>query len=175
MGESAAPSRASGRGKVKQAFSILLIGRGPGGSWVHMPIPFSVEATFGAKGRVPVRGTINGVAYRSSILPRGDGTHYMAVNQTIRAAAGAGIGDTVKVVMEPDTARRTVTIPPNLKRALAAAAQDKTFAALSYSHRKELVDWIAQAKRPETRARRIEKCLNMLAERKAGEELSAEF
>jgi uncharacterized protein YdeI (YjbR/CyaY-like superfamily) len=99
----------------------------------------------------------------------------MAVNQTIRAAAGAGIGDTVKVVMEPDTARRTVTIPPNLKRALAAAAQDKTFAALSYSHRKELVDWIAQAKRPETRARRIEKCLNMLAERKAGEELSAEF
>jgi hypothetical protein len=165
MGESAASSWAPSRGKVKQTFSIWLIGRGPGGSWAHLPIPFNVEKTFGAKGRVAVRGTINGVAYRSSIMPRGDGTHYMAVNQTIRAAAGAGIGDTVKVVMEPDTATRTVTVPPYLKTALAAAAHDKTFAALSYSHRKELVDWIAQAKKPETRARRIEKCLQMLAKR----------
>jgi hypothetical protein len=124
MGESAASSWAPSRGKVKQTFSIWLIGRGPGGSWAHLPIPFNVEKTFGAKGRVAVRGTINGVAYRSSIMPRGDGTHYMAVNQTIRAAAGAGIGDTVKVVMEPDTATRTVTVPPYLKTALAAAAHD---------------------------------------------------
>jgi uncharacterized protein YdeI (YjbR/CyaY-like superfamily) len=72
----------------------------------------------------------------------------------------------VKVVMEPDTAERTVTVPPYLKKALAATAQDKTFAALSYSHRKELVDWIAQAKKPETRANRIEKCIAMLATRK---------
>jgi hypothetical protein len=150
---------------VKQTFSIRLIGRGPGGSWAHMPIPFNVEKTFGTKGRVAVRGTINGIAYRSSILPRGDGTHSMALNQTIRAAAGASIGDSVKVVMEPDTAKRTVAVPPYLKGALAAAAQDKTFAALSYSHRKELVDWIAQAKMPETRARRMEKCLQMLAKR----------
>jgi len=150
---------------VRQRFSVRLIGRGPGGSWAHMPIPFKVETTFGSKGRVPVRGTINNVAYRSSIMPRGDATHYMAVNQTLRAAAGAGIGDTVKVVMEPDTAKRTVTVPPYLKKALAAAAHDKIFAALSYSHRKELVDWIAQAKKPETRARRIEKCLHMLAKR----------
>jgi hypothetical protein len=148
---------------VKRTFSVRLIGRGPGGSWAHMPIPFSVETTFGAKGRVAVRGTINGVAYRSSILPRGNGTHYMAVNQTMRAAAGAAIGDQVKVVMERDTAKRTVTVPPWLKKALAQSAQDKTFNALSYSHRKELVDWIAQAKRPETRARRIEKCVTMLA------------
>jgi Domain of unknown function (DUF1905)/Bacteriocin-protection, YdeI or OmpD-Associated len=150
---------------MKQTFSVRLIGRGPGGSWAHMPIPFTVQTSFGANGRVPVRGKINGVTYRSSIFPRGDGTHYMAVNQTLRAAAGVGIGDRVKVVMEPDTAKRTVTVPPYLKRALSAAAQDKTFAALSYSHRKELVDWIAQAKKPETRARRIQKCVAMLAKR----------
>jgi hypothetical protein len=165
MGESAEPSRASGRGKVKQTFSVRLIGRGPGGSWAHMPVPFNVEKTFGARGRVAVRGTINDVVYRSSILPRGDGTHYMAVNQTIRAAASAGIGDQVKVVMEPDTQKRTIVVPPWLEKALAQAAQDKTFHALSYSHRKELVDWISQAKKPETRARRIEKCLLMLAKR----------
>lgn len=150
---------------MKQTFSIRLVGRGPKGAWAHLPIPFRVEETFGVKGRVAVRGTINGVPYRSSILPRGEGTHYMAVNQTIRAAASAGVGDMVKVVMEQDTAKRSVTVPPYLKKALAAAAQNKTFAALSYSHCKELVDWIAQAKKPETRASRIEKCIAMLAAR----------
>jgi hypothetical protein len=149
---------------MKQTFSIRMIGRGPKQAWAHLPIPFSVEQAFGSKARVAVRGTINGVAYRSSIMPRGDGTHYMAVNQTIRAAAKAGIGDLVKVVMEPDTAIRTVTVPAYLRKALKAAGLEKVFASESYSHRKELVDWIAQAKKPETRARRIEKCLKMLAE-----------
>ncbi len=151
---------------MKQTFSVRLIGRGPKGAWAHMPIPFSVEKVFGAKGRVAVRGTINGVAYRSSILPRGDGTHYMAVNQTIRAAARAGIGDRVRVMMEHDTAKRTVAIPTYLRKALKTAAQDKVFAALSYSHQKELVDWIADAKKLETRTRRIEKCVAMLRIRK---------
>jgi uncharacterized protein DUF1905/bacteriocin resistance YdeI/OmpD-like protein len=150
---------------MKQTFSVELIGRGPGGAWIHMPIPFNVPQAFGAKGRVAVRGTVNGAAYRSSILPRGDGSHYMAVNQTLRAAAGAGMGDVVKVVMELDTAERTVAVPADVKKALKAARQDKVFAALSYSHRKELVDWIEQAKKPETRAARIVKCLKMLAER----------
>jgi hypothetical protein len=151
---------------MKQTFSIRIIGRGPGQAWAHLPIPFSVEKAFSSKARVAVRGTINGVAFRSSIMPRGDGTHYMAVNQTLRAAAAAGIGDQVKVVMEPDTAARTVTVPAYLSKALRAAGLDKVFGAESYSHRKELVDWIAQAKKPETRARRLEKCLKMLAERK---------
>ena len=152
---------------MKQTFSVRLVGRGPGGAWTHMPIPFSVEKTFGSKGRVPVRGAINGVAYRSSILPRGDGTHYMAVNQTLRAAAQAGVGDVVRVVMEHDTAKRTVAVPAYLIKALRAAAQYKTFAALPYSHQKELVDWIADAKKPETRARRIGKCVAMLKNRNA--------
>ena len=81
-------------------------------------------------------------------------------------ANDAGVGDMVKVVMEPDTAKRNVTVPPYLKKALAAASKDKTFAALSYSHRRELVDWIAQAKKLETRESRIEKCIAMLAKRK---------
>jgi len=150
---------------VKQSFSVKLIGRGPKGTWAHMPVPFSVEQVFGAKGRVPVRGAVNGIAYRSSILPRGDGTHYMAVNQTLRAAAGANVGDVVHVVMEPDTAPRKVSVPAWLSKALKAASQDKAFAALSYSHQKELVDWISDAKKAETRARRIEKCTVMLAKR----------
>jgi len=151
---------------MKKKFSVALVGRGPGGAWAHLPIPFTVERVFGSRGRVPVCGTINGVAYRSSILPRGDGTHYMAVNQTIRAAAGASVGDVVHVLMEQDTAQRTVEVPADLKKALKAAGHDKVFAAFSYSHQKELVDWITQAKQEETRARRIEKCIAMLKTKK---------
>lgn len=66
----------------------------------------------------------------------------MAVNQTIRAAAQAGAGDRVRVTMEPDTAKRVVKVPAYLKKGLLAARQDKVFTALSYSHRKEYVDWI---------------------------------
>jgi uncharacterized protein YdeI (YjbR/CyaY-like superfamily) len=90
----------------------------------------------------------------------------MAVNKEMQLGAGAGVGDVVKVVMEADTAERSVAVAADLKKALNAARQDKVFAALSYSHRKELVDWIEQAKKPETRTARIEKCLKMLSERK---------
>jgi hypothetical protein len=152
---------------MKQTFSIGLLGRGPDGSWTHMPIPFNVEKAFGTKARVAVRGTINGFAYRSSIMPRGDGTHYMAVNRQMQEGANAGIGDTVKVVMVPDPVERTVTVPADLKKALAGKAKaDRAFGALSYSHRKEYVDWIEQAKKPETRARRVGKCLKVLTEPK---------
>jgi len=151
---------------MKQTFSIELIGRGPGGAWTHMPIPFNVAQVFGSKGRVAVRGTINGFAYRSSIMPRSGGSHYMAVNKEMQQGAGAGVGDVVKVVMEPDTAERTVVVAADLKKALNAAGLDRIFATLSYSHQKEFVDWIEQAKKPETRAARIEKCLKMLSEGK---------
>jgi hypothetical protein len=151
---------------MKQTFSVAIIGRGPRGAWAHMPVPFSVEKLFGTRARVAVKGTINGFAYRSSIMPRGDGTHYMALNKEMQAGANAGVGDTVKVTMEPDTAKRTVEVPPYLTKALKAAGQDKIFAALSHSHQKELVDWIADAKQEETRSRRIEKCVAMLKAKK---------
>jgi uncharacterized protein YdeI (YjbR/CyaY-like superfamily) len=89
----------------------------------------------------------------------------MAVNKELQAAAKAGVGDTVKVTMEPDTAPRRVTVPAWLRKALKTAGQDETFNALSYSHKKELVDWLCDAKKPATHARRIEKCVAMLAKR----------
>ncbi|HEX4007995.1 MAG TPA: YdeI/OmpD-associated family protein [Acidobacteriaceae bacterium] len=149
---------------MKQTFTVQLIGRGPQGAWTHMDVPFSVEKAFGTKARVAVKGTINGFPFRSSLVPRGGGVFYMAINKQMRDGAGAGVGTIVSVVMEPDTAPRTVTIPPDLKKALAKSpAKGKTFAAFSYSHQKERVDWIEQAKRPETRAQRIAQCLTMLA------------
>jgi hypothetical protein len=73
--------------------------------------PFNVKEVFGTRARIPVRGTINGFAYRSSIFPMGKGgCHMMLVNREIRDGTGVAVGDTVDVVMERDTAPRTVTV-----------------------------------------------------------------
>jgi hypothetical protein len=148
----------------KQIFTVKLIGRGPNGAWTHMDVPFNVEEAFGTRARVAVRGTVNGFPFRSSLMPRGKGVFYMAFTKAMQEAKKSSVGDTVSVVMEQDTTARTVTVPPDLRKALAKApAQTRAFAALSYSHRKEYVDWIERAKRTETRANRIEKTITLLA------------
>jgi len=148
----------------KQIFTVRLIGRGPNGAWTHMDVPFSVEEAFGTKARVAVCGTVNGFPFRTSLMPRGQGVFYMAFTKAMQDATKSGVGDTVSVVMEQDTAPRTVTVPADLRKALAKPpAQTKVFTALSYSHQKEYVDWVEQAKKPETRANRIEKVITLLA------------
>jgi hypothetical protein len=152
---------------MKQTFTATLIGRGPKGAWVHLDVPFSVEKAWGTRARIAVRGSVNGFPFRSSLMPRGAGVFYMAINKEMQAGAQCGVGSAVRVVMEPDTAPRTVTVPAYLKKTLKAApAQEKLFAALSYSHKKEYVDWIDQAKKPETRAARIAKMLAKLGTKK---------
>ena len=128
-----------------------------------MSIPFAVEKVFGRKSRVPVKGTINGFPYRTSIMPRGDGTHYMVVARELQIGAKATAGDSVKVSMEMDREERILEIPEKLQRAIRTDAEAaENFASLSYSHRKEYVDWIATAKKPGTKVARTEKALAML-------------
>jgi hypothetical protein len=121
-------------------------------------IPFDVEKVFGTRARVPVRGTINGFPYRSSISPMGGGCHFRPVNKALREGAKTKAGETISVVMERDDEPRVITPPADFARALKAnrdaqAAWEK----LSYTHRKEIAQAIEAAKKPETRARRIEK------------------
>ncbi len=106
--------------------------------------------------RCPVRGTINGFPFRSSAFPTGDGTHQISVNKSMREGAKAGPGDTVRLVLEVDTSTRTARVPEDLRKALAASPTVGTnFEKLAWSHRKAYGNWIAEAKKPETRARRI--------------------
>jgi hypothetical protein len=128
-------------------------------------IPFDVQKVFGTRARVPVRGTINGFPFRSSIFPMGgEGCHYMAVNKQTREGAKAKGGETVSVVMERDEEPRTITPPPDFAKALKAnKAARAMWEKLSYTHRKEHAKAIEEAKRPETRARRIEKAVADLA------------
>jgi hypothetical protein len=127
-------------------------------------IPFDVLKVFGTRARVPVRGTINGFPYRSSIFPMGGGCHRMVVNKNVRAGAKARAGETVSIVMERDEEPRVITPPPDLARALKANREAKaTWEKLSYTHQKEHALSIEEAKKRETRARRVEKAIAHLA------------
>jgi hypothetical protein len=126
-------------------------------------IPFDVHKTYGTRARVPVRGTINGFPYRGSIFPMG-GKYIFVVNRELRANAKVKGGETISMTMERDDEPRIITPPADLARALRAnknaqAAWDK----LSYTHKKEHARAVEDAKRPETRVRRIEKAIADLA------------
>lgn len=153
------------------AFKGELVSKGPKGAWTHMPIPLEVTHAFGSKARVAVKGAINGFPFRTSIMPTGNGSHYMNVSREMQKGAQAAPGDVADVVMEIDAEERAVSVPDDLQAALASAGDaGKIFSSLAYSHRKEFVVWIEQAKRPETRARRVEKSVAMIA---AGERLDS--
>jgi hypothetical protein len=144
-------------------FKARLSARGPNGAWTFLTIPFSVEKEFGTKARVAVTGTINGFAFQNSLMPNGDGTHSMSVSKALLAGARAAAGDLVTVAMAVDTSERVVEIPPELTQALAANERAASvFESFSYSHRKEFAEWIASAKRAETRLARAEKSIAMV-------------
>ena len=144
-------------------FKTRLTARGPGGAWTFLEVPFSVEQAFGTKSRVAVAGTMNGFAFKNSLMPNGDGTHSMMVSKALQAGAKAAAGDVVSVAIAVDRSERVVTIPPELERALSAnEAAAAAFKALSYSHRKEFAEWVATAKREETRVSRAEKSIGMV-------------
>jgi hypothetical protein len=124
--------------------------------------PFDVPATFGRKGRVPVNGTINRFPFRSSLMNMGKG-HMMVVNKELRAGAKCKAGDTVSVVMQLDEEKRTVEIPAWLKKTISADAQaSAAWQKLSFTHQKEYARAIAEAKREETREKRVAQMMHNL-------------
>jgi Bacteriocin-protection, YdeI or OmpD-Associated/Domain of unknown function (DUF1905) len=124
-------------------------------------VPLDVPALFG-RARPTVRVTIGGHTYRSTIAVYG-GRYFLPLNRQNREAAGVAAGEAVTVELEEDAEERTVDVPEDLQAALDAdeAARD-AFDALSYSHRKEYADWIVEAKREDTRRRRVDKTLDRL-------------
>ncbi len=127
-----------------------------------MRLPFDVEKIFGRK-RVPIKATIDGIAYRGSLVRMGGPCHVLLVRKDIREKIGKGPGDKVDIVLEEDIAPRVVEIPPDLAKEFKARSQARiAFRNLSFTHQREYVRWIEEAKRPETRARRIAQTLNLL-------------
>lgn len=134
-----------------------------GKTGTYVEVPLDVPAVFG-RARPPVRGTINGSPLRSTIAKYGD-DYFLVINRKVRDAAGVAAGETVDIELELDTKPRTVRVPKDL----ASALDEQTRAAfdrMSYTHRREYVEWIEEAKREETRQRRIAKTVELIGEGK---------
>jgi Bacteriocin-protection, YdeI or OmpD-Associated/Domain of unknown function (DUF1905) len=116
------------------------------------PVPFDLKEAFG-RARPPVKVTIRGHMWRTTPGVYG-GVGYIGLNRDVRAAAGVDVGDRVRVAMELDTEPRTVAVPADLREALASGAKE-SFDRLSFTHRREYVEWVENAKRAETREQRI--------------------
>ena len=145
----------------KLKFKVTLEGQ-EGSSVAGFSAPFNVMETFGTRARVPVRGTINGFPFRSSLMPMG-GCHRMVVNRTLRAGANCKAGDTVNIVLQRDTEERSVDVPPDLARVLTNHKKAKEhWDKLAFTHKKEMAKWILEAKQEETKKRRLEKILQVL-------------
>ena len=127
----------------------------------HVVVPLDVRALWG-EARPPVRGTVNGVPFRSRLAVYG-GETMLGLTNAFRASAGIAEGDEVEVVMERDDAPREVEVPPALQAALDGDAVARAaYERLSFTHRREYADWIAQAKQETTRSRRLGRAIEML-------------
>ena len=128
-------------------------------------LPFDAKQRYG-KARAPVRGTVNGAAFRTTVAVY-SGVHLIGLNKEVRERAGVEIGDEVTVELERDDEPREVDVPPELQQALSANSEARTaFDGLSYTHRREYAQWISKGKRPDTRQRRAARALEMLESRR---------
>jgi Bacteriocin-protection, YdeI or OmpD-Associated/Domain of unknown function (DUF1905) len=138
----------------------------PGGGGAFVTIPFDVEKTFGKK-KPKIKATIEGEPYRGTLVRMGGPHHVLIVLKEIRAKIGKGFGDEVEIELEEDLDPRQVEIPPDLQNSLEADPSAlKLFNRLSYTHQKEYVRWINEAKREQTRLERIQRTCAMIKERK---------
>jgi len=136
------------------------------GSSAFVRFPWSVPDLFGVKGRVPVAARFDGVDYRGSLVTYGGPSHLLLVLTEIRERLGKQPGDSVHVSLVLDTEERRVELAADTRAGLAESGQAEAFARMSYSHQREFHLWIEEAKRPDTRVRRIRKMTEMVAEGK---------
>jgi len=137
----------------------LQAGRG-GGAYVFFP--YDVEKEFGTKGKVPVQATFDGVPYKGSLFKYSYSQHVLGILKSIREQIGKQPGDTVDLAIWKDEELRTVEIPADFRNRLKKESLLPIFEKLSYKHRKEYCRWITEAKKEETRLRRLEKAVEML-------------
>jgi len=128
--------------------------------------PYDVEREFGVKGQVKVIATFDDCEYRGSLAKMGHACHILGITKKIRAFIGKKAGDIVHVILKEDDEPRIVEVPEDFSIQLEENQQAMIFFdTLSYTNRKEYVQWIESAKKVETREKRIRDSINMLLNR----------
>ena len=144
----------------KHTFTATIQNAGGGGAFVE--VPFDVEAAFGAK-KPKVKAMIEGILYRGILTRMGGEHHILIILKNIREQIGKTFGDEIKIIVEEDTEPRVLEIPKDLLKELKKDKDAKAFFdKLAYTHQKEYVKWIEEAKRDETRQARVVKTIGML-------------
>jgi predicted short-subunit dehydrogenase-like oxidoreductase (DUF2520 family) len=144
---------------VKFATKLLQAGK----TITGIRIPAEIVERFGSGKRPPVRVTINGHTYRSTVAVMA-GKFMVGVSAENREKAGVAGGDDIEVEIELDTDRREVIVPPDFAEALKQNSTAKRrFEGLSYSKKKGFVSVIEEAKTDETRRRRVMKAISELS------------
>jgi len=131
-----------------------------GGAFVFFP--YDVEKEFGTKGQVPVQVKFDGIEYKGSLIKYGMPQHMIGVLKAIREKLGKEPGDTIEVELWKDKDERTVEVPAEFQKLMKKEGLLPFFDKLSYTHRKEYCRWITEARKEETRLRRLEKAVEML-------------
>jgi bifunctional DNA-binding transcriptional regulator/antitoxin component of YhaV-PrlF toxin-antitoxin module len=135
-------------------------GRGGG---AYVVFPYDAEEAFGTNGKVPVNATIDGVPDKGALFRMGMPHHILGVPKAIRDQIGKKPGDVVAIALWKDEEPRVVVVPPELKARMKKAGVLPFFEGLSFTNRKEYSRWIADAKKDETRARRLDKAIELLS------------
>jgi Bacteriocin-protection, YdeI or OmpD-Associated/Domain of unknown function (DUF1905) len=142
-------------------FRAVLQNAGGGGAVVQMPN--DVSDAMGGRKQFRVTGTVNGVPMKSSTFPYAGEGLWLGIHKATREKAGAEFGDELEIEITRDDAPRVLELPPELEAAFAAepALRDR-FESMSFTRRREMAEPIADAKKPETRAARLQKALAAL-------------
>jgi hypothetical protein len=152
-------SKLAGRVVASKTFMATIV---RDGSTCVIPLTFDPKPVFG-KVRAPVKVTVNGYTYRSTIAAMG-GPLFIPLRKSHREAAGLEGGETIDVRLDLDVDKREITPPADLVRALKAVpGAAARWRALSYTHQREHVEAIEDAKKPETRARRVAAAVEMVS------------
>jgi hypothetical protein len=124
--------------------------------------PYDVEKEFGTRGDIPVQATLDGELYRGSLMNCGTPSHMLGVLKSIREKIGKGPGDVIDVVLWRDGQTRAVRLPGEFAACLRDQDLLPAFEKLSYTHRKEYVRWITEAKNEQTRQNRMARAIDLL-------------
>ena len=132
--------------------------------------PFSTEELFGKKGQVKIKVLFDGkVEYRGSLAKMKSNFHMLGITQEVRKQLGKSFGEVVSVKLWEDKEERMVEIPEDVLEIFNQNnSAFKMYQKMSYTHRKEYMRWIAEAKKPETRENRKIKMIEMILAGKKG-------
>jgi uncharacterized protein YdeI (YjbR/CyaY-like superfamily) len=150
---------------VTKTFQAVLERMDNGLGWVIVRIPFDAAKVWGKRGQLRVQGEINGFAFRNALFPTGKGEHFLLVNKKMQSGGKTAPDMAAKFRLQPDTTPREIAPSKELLRSLGQSKRLlKFYESLNYSRRHEISKWIAEAKQPETRQRRIEQITERLME-----------